>query len=50
MGKPIGVSTFQLSETLPGPLREGLPSTEQLEMQIEAIATELEIKIKFNAF
>ena len=44
MGKPIGVSTFQLSETLPDPLRESLPSTEQLEMQIEAIATELEDK------
>jgi hypothetical protein len=44
MGKPIGVSTFQLGETLSGPLRESLSSTEQLEMQIEAIATELEDK------
>jgi hypothetical protein len=44
MGKPIGVSTFQLSETLPETLRDNLPSAEQLEMQIEAIATELENK------
>lgn len=42
MGKPIGVSTFQLSETLPEPLRDNLPSPEQLEMEIEAIATGLE--------
>jgi hypothetical protein len=44
MGKPIGVSTFQLSETLPEPLRNNLPSPEQLEMEIEAIATDLEDK------
>ena len=42
MGKPIGVSTFQLSDTLPESLKENLPSAEQLETQIEAIATELE--------
>lgn len=39
---PIGVSTFQLSEDLPAQLRENLPSVEQLEMQLEAIASELE--------
>jgi hypothetical protein len=39
---PIGVSTFQLSEDLPAQLRENLPSLEQLEMQLEAIASELE--------
>lgn len=42
MGKPIGVSTFQLSDTLPDLLKDSLPTTEQLELQIQAIATELE--------
>lgn len=44
MENPIGVSIFQLSETLPKTLRGNLPSAERLEMQIEAIATKLEDK------
>ncbi|HBB32664.1 MAG TPA: DUF1016 domain-containing protein [Cyanobacteria bacterium UBA8803] len=42
MGKPIGVSTFTLRESLPEPLRDSLPSVEQLEMELEAIATEFD--------
>ena len=42
MGKPIGVSSFTLRESLPQPLRDSLPSVEQLEMELEAIATELD--------
>lgn len=40
MGKPIGVSTFTLRESLPEPLRDSLPSVEQLETELEALATE----------
>lgn len=42
MGKPIGVSTFTVRESLPEPLRDSLPSVEQLEMEIDAIATQLD--------
>jgi predicted nuclease of restriction endonuclease-like (RecB) superfamily len=41
MGKPIGVSTFHLSDTLPEFLKADLPSAEQLESQLEAIVGEL---------
>lgn len=41
MGKPIGVSTFTLRESLPEALRDSLPSVEELEMKLEAIATEV---------
>lgn len=40
MGKPIGVSTFTLRESLPELLRDSLPSVEQLEMELQAIAAE----------
>mgnify|MGYP002784975621 FL=1 len=40
MGNPIGVSTFKLRQSLPEPLRDSLPSIEQLQMELEAIATE----------
>ena len=41
MGKPIGVSTFTLRESLPESLRDSLPSVEEFEMRLEALATEV---------
>lgn len=41
---PIGVATYRLREDLPDALRQSLPTAEQLEMELEAAATELEEK------
>lgn len=39
---PIGVSTYQLSEELPAPLKHSLPSVETLEMELNAVAQSFE--------
>jgi predicted nuclease of restriction endonuclease-like (RecB) superfamily len=39
VGVPIGVSTYQLSQTLPTNLQGNLPTVEQLEIQLNAITT-----------
>jgi hypothetical protein len=40
--KPIGVATYQLKENLPEPLKDSLPSIEQLEMELQIAAAEIE--------
>lgn len=40
VNRPIGVSTYQLRNSLPGGLEENLPTVEQLEMELNAIASE----------
>lgn len=40
--KPIGVATYQLKEDLPEPLKDSLPSTKQLEMELQIAAAEIE--------
>ena len=40
--KPIGVATYQLKEDLPEPLRNSLPSIEQIEMELQIAASEIE--------
>lgn len=42
VGKPIGVSTYRVTRELPAPLREDLPSIEDLEGVIEKMRDELE--------
>jgi predicted nuclease of restriction endonuclease-like (RecB) superfamily len=43
VNRPIGVSTYQLKDSLPEPLKESLPSVEQLEMEIDTIIAEVEM-------
>jgi predicted nuclease of restriction endonuclease-like (RecB) superfamily len=42
MNKPIGVSTYQLREALPEQLQGSLPTVEQLEAELEAVAIEID--------
>ncbi|MCC3585783.1 PDDEXK nuclease domain-containing protein [Microcoleus sp. PH2017_30_WIL_O_A] len=42
MNKAIGVSTYQLRETLPEQLQGSLPTFEQLEAELEAVDVEIE--------
>ncbi len=42
MNKPIGVSTYQLRDTLPEQLQGSLPTIEQLEAKLEALSIEAE--------
>lgn len=42
VNKPIGVSTHQLSNPLPKPLQESLPTIEQLEMELNIVAATVE--------
>ncbi len=44
MNKPIGVSTYQLRDTLPEKLQGSLPTIEQLEAELEALSVEVEDK------
>jgi hypothetical protein len=39
---PIGVSTYQLKDQLPESLQGSLPTVEQLEIELNAIATKIE--------
>ncbi|MCY7286498.1 MAG: PDDEXK nuclease domain-containing protein [Cyanobacteria bacterium CAN_BIN43] len=39
---PIGVSTYKLRDDLPATLQDCLPTVEQLEMELEAVVSELE--------
>ncbi|MBD2463684.1 DUF1016 domain-containing protein [Oscillatoria sp. FACHB-1407] len=41
VNRPIGVSTYQLKDSLPEPLKQSLPSVEQLEMEMETIIAEV---------
>jgi predicted nuclease of restriction endonuclease-like (RecB) superfamily len=43
VNRPIGVSTYQLKDSLPEPLKENLPSVEQLEMEMDTIIAEVEM-------
>lgn len=42
MNKPIGVSTYELKDTLPATLQGSLPTVEQLQMELETKASEIE--------
>jgi predicted nuclease of restriction endonuclease-like (RecB) superfamily len=42
LNKPIGVSTYQLRETLPEQLQGSLPTVEQLEAELEAVEIVIE--------
>lgn len=42
VNRPIGVSTYQLKDSLPDQLKENLPSVEQLEMEIDTVFAEVE--------
>ena len=42
VAKPIGVSTYRVTRELPTPLREDLPSIEDLEAVVEKLRGELE--------
>lgn len=42
MSQPIGVSTYELGNTLPEAVQQSLPSVEQLQMEIESVAAEFE--------
>jgi predicted nuclease of restriction endonuclease-like (RecB) superfamily len=41
---PVGVATYRLKDTLPEPLQRSLPSIEQLEMELNALAAEANAK------
>lgn len=40
--KPIGVSTYQVKDTLPKQLHDNLPTIEQLETELETIVLKVE--------
>jgi predicted nuclease of restriction endonuclease-like (RecB) superfamily len=42
MTQPIGVSTYTLSDQLPESVQQSLPSVEQLQMELDAVAAEFE--------
>ncbi|MBW4619622.1 MAG: DUF1016 family protein [Cyanosarcina radialis HA8281-LM2] len=42
VNKPIGISTYQLQDTLPESLQTSLPTLEQLEMELNAVVLEIE--------
>jgi predicted nuclease of restriction endonuclease-like (RecB) superfamily len=44
VNRPIGVSTYQLQDSLPSELGGNLPTVEQLEMKLNTIAAETEIE------
>jgi len=41
LNKPIGVSTYQLTQVLPEQLQASLPTIEQLEAELKAIPLEI---------
>ncbi|WP_196524791.1 hypothetical protein [Nostoc commune] len=42
MHKPIGVSGYQLKDTLPEPLQGSLPTIEELEAELKTVSIDLE--------
>lgn len=42
VNQPIGVSTYELGNKLPDAIQQNLPSVEQLQMELEAVAAEFE--------
>ena len=44
INKPIGISTYKLQDDLPDSLKGNLPSIEQLEIELEAAASDIEAK------
>jgi hypothetical protein len=49
INKPIGVSNYTLKDTLPKQLQESLPSVEQLQIELEAKASEIEAISETNS-
>ena len=45
INKPIGVSTYELKDVLPETLKGSLPTVEQLQMELEAKASEIETNL-----
>ncbi len=45
LNKPIGISTYQLKDSLPQTLQGNLPTLEQLEIELDTVASEIEAEI-----
>ena len=45
LNKPIGISTYKLKDSLPQTLQGNLPSLEQLEIELNTVASEMEAEI-----
>lgn len=43
LNKPIGISTYQLKDSLPEPLKGNLPTIEELETQLNILSVEVEV-------
>lgn len=44
INKPIGISTYQVQAALPEQLQGSLPTIEQLEMELNTAALEIEVE------
>ncbi len=45
LNKPIGISTYKLKDSLPQTLQGNLPTLEQLEIELNTVASEIEAEI-----
>ena len=45
LNKPIGISTYKLKDSLPQTLQGNLPTLEQLEIELNTVASEMEAEI-----
>lgn len=45
LNKPIGISTYKLKDSLPQTLQDNLPTLEQLEIELNTVASEIETEI-----
>jgi predicted nuclease of restriction endonuclease-like (RecB) superfamily len=45
LNKPIGISTYKLKDSLPQTLQDNLPTLEQLEIELNTVASEIEAEI-----
>ena len=45
LNKPIGISTYKLKDSLPQTLQDNLPTLEQLEIELNTVASEMEAEI-----
>jgi hypothetical protein len=46
LNKPIGISTYQLKDSLPEPLKGNLPTIEELETQLNVLSVEIEEELE----
>ncbi|HBB32286.1 MAG TPA: DUF1016 domain-containing protein [Cyanobacteria bacterium UBA9273] len=45
LNKPIGISTYKLKDSLPQTLQDNLPTLEQLEIELNTVASEMQAEI-----